>query len=170
VGRVRPGTRKVSVRLTVTYAGFSGESNAYAEAGADLLFLSYLRPLDTKMAVHALPKPLFNVVIDTPKEEMERAGLKVSVYPVQSSFIAHKALRDMLKELRTTGAIANLAQRTPSMEEFGRSLQLGIKPIAFLDLLMNYLLNVVPGSENAAMCHIHLEIEALKQYTIPGKY
>jgi 2,3-dimethylmalate lyase len=93
-------------------------ANAYAEAGADLLFLPYLRLRDTRKAVDALPKPLFNVAIDTPKEELERAGLKVAVYPVQSLFIAYKAVRDMVKELRATGTIANLAQRTPSQEEF----------------------------------------------------
>jgi 2-methylisocitrate lyase-like PEP mutase family enzyme len=93
-------------------------ANAYAEAGADLLFLPYLRLRDTRKAVDALPKPLFNVAIDAPKEELERAGLKVAVYPVQSLFIAYKAVRDMVKELRATGTIANLAQRTPSQEEF----------------------------------------------------
>jgi len=93
-------------------------ANAYAEAGADLLFLPYLRPKDTKKAVDALPKPRFNVVIDTPKDELERAGLKVAIYPVQSVFITYKAVRDMFKELKATGTIANFAQRTPSWEEF----------------------------------------------------
>ena len=37
---------------------------------------------------------------------------------MQSLFIAYKAVRDMLNELRATGTIANLAQRTPSREEF----------------------------------------------------
>jgi 2,3-dimethylmalate lyase len=93
-------------------------ANAYAEAGADLLFLPYLRLRDTKKAVDALPKPLFNVVMDTPKEELEKAGLKVAIYPVQSLFIACKAVRDMVKELKETGRIGNLAQRSPSQDEF----------------------------------------------------
>jgi 2-methylisocitrate lyase-like PEP mutase family enzyme len=93
-------------------------AQAYAEAGADLLFLPYLRPKDTQKAVAAVPKPLFNVVIDTPREELARAGLKVAVYPVQSLFVAYKAVRDMLKEVKETGTIANWAQRTPTWEEF----------------------------------------------------
>jgi 2,3-dimethylmalate lyase len=93
-------------------------AHAYAEAGADLLFLPYLRAKDTKKAVEALPKPLFNVVIDTPKDELEQAGLKVAIYPVQSLFIAYKAVRDMVKELKATGTVANFAQRTPGWEEF----------------------------------------------------
>lgn len=92
-------------------------AQAYAEAGADLLFLPYLRLKDTQKAVAALPKPLFNVVIDTPQEEVARAGLKVAVYPVQSLFIAYKAVRDMLKELKATGTIAHWTQRTPTWEE-----------------------------------------------------
>jgi 2,3-dimethylmalate lyase len=95
-------------------------AHAYAEAGADLLFLPYLRVKDTKKAVDALPKPLFNVVIDTPQNELAQAGLKVAVYPVQSLFITYKAVRDMIKELKTTGTIANFAQRTPSFDEFNQ--------------------------------------------------
>lgn len=91
---------------------------AYAEAGADLVFLPYLRSKDTKRAVEALSKPLFNVVIDTPQAELAQTGLKVAVYPVQSLFITYKAVRDMMKELKATGTIANWAQRTPSWEEF----------------------------------------------------
>jgi 2,3-dimethylmalate lyase len=93
-------------------------AHAFSEAGADLLFLPYLRLRDTRKAVDALTKPLFNVFIDTPKEDLERAGLKVAVYPVQSLFITYKAVRDMVKELRMNGRIANLAQRIPSQEEF----------------------------------------------------
>src|SRR6266436_9403184 len=88
-------------------------ANAYAEAGADLLFLPYLRVRDTKAAVDALPKPLFNVVIDTPKGELERAGLKVAVYPVQSLFIAYKAVRDMIKELSNTLTLHDALPSSP---------------------------------------------------------
>jgi 2-methylisocitrate lyase-like PEP mutase family enzyme len=105
-------------------------ANAYAEAGADLLFLPYLRPKDTKRVVDAVPKPLFNVALDTPKDELERAGLKVAVYPVQSLFITYKAVRDLMKELKTTGTVANFAQRTPSWEEFNEFI--GAKEAASL--------------------------------------
>jgi 2-methylisocitrate lyase-like PEP mutase family enzyme len=93
-------------------------ANAYAEAGADLLFLPYLRLRDTRKVVDGLPKPLFNVVTNTPREELERAGLKVAIYPVQSLFFAYKAVRDMVRELKASGTIANYEQRTPKMEEF----------------------------------------------------
>jgi 2,3-dimethylmalate lyase len=93
-------------------------ANAYAEAGADLLFLPYLRPRDTSKVVDALPKPLLNVVIGTPRLELEQAGLKVAIYPVQSLFVAYRAVREMVKELKSTGTIGNFAQRTPTMEEF----------------------------------------------------
>jgi 2-methylisocitrate lyase-like PEP mutase family enzyme len=93
-------------------------ANAYAEAGADLLFLPYLRLRDTRKVVDALPKPLLNVVMDTPRQDLEQAGLKVAIYPVQSLFLAYKAVREMIKELKSTGTIGNFAQRAPSMEEF----------------------------------------------------
>ncbi len=91
---------------------------AYAEAGADVLFLPYLRLEDTKRAAEALPKPLLNVVIDTPKEALEAAGLKVGIYPVQTLFLAYIAARDMLKELKTSGTIADFSERSPSWKEF----------------------------------------------------
>jgi 2-methylisocitrate lyase-like PEP mutase family enzyme len=49
---------------------------------------------------------------------LEQAGLKVAIYPVQSLFLAYKAVREMIKELKSTGTIGNFAQRAPSMEEF----------------------------------------------------
>ena len=91
---------------------------AYAEAGADLIFLPYLRAKDTKRVVEALAKPLFNVIIDTPQSELQPTGLKVAAYPVQSLFITYKAVRDMVKELKSSGTIANWAQRTPTFDEF----------------------------------------------------
>jgi 2-methylisocitrate lyase-like PEP mutase family enzyme len=93
-------------------------ATAYAEAGADLLFLPYLRLRDTRKVVNALPKPLLNVVITEPKQDLEAAGLKVAIYPIQSLFIAYKAVRETIKELRSTGNISNFAQRTLTMEEF----------------------------------------------------
>jgi 2,3-dimethylmalate lyase len=95
-------------------------ANAYAEAGADLLFLPYLRLRDTRKVVDALPKPLLNVVMDTHRQDLEAAGLKVAIYPVQSLFVAYKAVREMVNELKATGTIANFAQRTPGMEEFNQ--------------------------------------------------
>ena len=93
-------------------------ANAYAEAGADLVFLPYLRLRDTRKVVDALSKPLLNVVIDTPRQDLEQAGLKVAIYPVQSLFVAYRAVREMIKELKSAGTIGNFAQRTPTMEEF----------------------------------------------------
>jgi hypothetical protein len=37
---------------------------------------------------------------------------------VQSLFVAYQAVREMVKELKASGTISNLAQRTPSMEDF----------------------------------------------------
>ncbi len=93
-------------------------AHTYAEAGADLLFLPYLRLRDTRKVVDVLPKPLLNVVIDTPRQDLEQAGLKVAIYPVQSLFVAYRAVREMIKELKSSGTIGNFAQRTPTMDEF----------------------------------------------------
>jgi 2-methylisocitrate lyase-like PEP mutase family enzyme len=91
---------------------------AYADAGADLLFLPRLRLKDTMKVVKAVPRPLLNIVIDNPKAALEEAGLKVGIYPVQSLLVSYSAVRSMMKELKGTGTIADLAKRVPSWEEF----------------------------------------------------
>jgi 2,3-dimethylmalate lyase len=95
-------------------------ANAFAEAGADLLFLPYLRVSDTKKVVDALAKPLLNVVITEKKRDLEAAGLKVAIYPIQSLFLAYKTVREMMQELKSSGDIGNFGQRAPTMEEFNR--------------------------------------------------
>lgn len=45
-------------------------------------------------------------------------SLKVGIYPVQTLFLAYKAARDMLKELKSSGTIANFSERSPSWDEF----------------------------------------------------
>jgi 2-methylisocitrate lyase-like PEP mutase family enzyme len=57
------------------------------------------------------------VVIEN-KQDLEAAGLKVAIYPIHSLFVAHKAVREMTKELKSAGNISNFAQRTPTMDKF----------------------------------------------------
>ena len=91
---------------------------AYVEAGADMVFIAGLQLKDMPSVVGALPVPLLNVVRDTPRADLEKAGLKVGIYYAQSMQVAFKAVRDMFRELRETGTISNLDGRTPSREEF----------------------------------------------------
>ena len=43
-----------------------------------------------------------------------------------------------------------------------QATQVGLTPLALPDLLMHYLLNVMPGSEHAARRHVDLELEEIR--------
>lgn len=93
-------------------------SKAYAAAGADVAFIAGLQLKDMKATAEALPVPLFNVVRDTPKEELERNGLKIACYHAQAMQVAFQAVRELMRELKSTGTIKNLAARTPERQEY----------------------------------------------------
>jgi 2-methylisocitrate lyase-like PEP mutase family enzyme len=82
------------------------------------VFRTYEPTRDRLVAVKVFRLDVTPEQARTLADELARAGLKVAVYPVQSLFIAYKAVRDMIKELKATGTIANWTQRTPTWEEF----------------------------------------------------
>lgn len=93
-------------------------AKAYAQAGADIAFIAGLQLQNMRATADALPIPLFNVVRDTPLAELERNGLKIACYHAQLMHVAFYAVREMARELKSTGTIKNLAARTPTREDF----------------------------------------------------
>ena len=92
--------------------------NAYAEAGADMAFMPGLQLKDMKATTSALPIPLFDIVRDTPVEELRRNGLKIACYYFQAMQVAFHAVRELMRELKSTGTIKNLAGRIPTQQEY----------------------------------------------------
>lgn len=78
--------------------------------------------------------------------------------------IAASALSGWIERRKSFFYVRAYSRRYSTLYEvFEGREPLGIKPIVLPDLLMHYLLNVVPGSENAARRHLDLEIEALSR-------
>jgi len=85
---------------------------AYIEAGADVIFLEAPRSVEEiKMAADCLSVPLLANMVEngqTPlltKNELQKMGYRIAIYPVTAIYTATKAIVDNLESLKQTGTI-----------------------------------------------------------------
>jgi len=95
---------------------------AYAEAGADLVFLVALQSADIPKAARAISVPLFNINTFVPVSEEERNGLKVIIFFSASFFIEYRALSELMQTIKNTGTLESYEERLPSPDEFDEFL------------------------------------------------
>ena len=95
---------------------------AYSEAGADVVFVAGATVRQTPTIVKATSRPAMCIVpVDQPDAALDllrEARVKLAVYSGPILGVAAKAVRDALMELKQTGRIANLQQRTLSRQDF----------------------------------------------------
>ena len=97
----------------------------YGEAGADVLFVEAPSMEQLPKIGPALPGAplLYNMATSgkTPflrKDEIERLGFKIIIYPNWMMLAAIKAASQVLATLKETGTIAGIAKEVPSFKEF----------------------------------------------------
>jgi 2-methylisocitrate lyase-like PEP mutase family enzyme len=96
----------------------------YREAGADVLFVEAPGPAELPLIAPRLKAPLlYNMATSgkTPflaKDEIERLGFKLIIYPNWLMLAAIRAASGVLARLREEGTIAGVAQEVPSFKEF----------------------------------------------------
>jgi len=97
----------------------------YGEAGADVLFVEAPSMEQLPKIAPALPGAplLYNMATSgkTPflrKDEIERLGFKIIIYPNWMMLAAIKAASQVLATLKETGTIAGIAKEVPSFKEF----------------------------------------------------
>jgi 2-methylisocitrate lyase-like PEP mutase family enzyme len=96
----------------------------YREAGADVLFVEAPSADELPMIAPRLQAPLlYNMATSgkTPflgRDEIERLGFKLIIYPNWMMLAAIRAASAVLAELKQTGSIANVAREVPSFREF----------------------------------------------------
>ncbi len=96
----------------------------YREAGADVLFIEAPSKEQLPRIAPRLKAPLlYNMATSgkTPflgKEEIERLGFKIIIYPNWIMLAAIKAASQVLATLKETGTIAGIARDVPSFKEF----------------------------------------------------
>jgi len=99
-------------------------AQAYAEAGADMLFVEAPGPAQLPDIVPRLAKPvLYNMATSgkTPflkREEIEALGFKLIIYPNWMMLAAIKAATEVLQTLKRDGTIAAIAPDVPSFQQF----------------------------------------------------
>lgn len=96
----------------------------YKEAGADVLFVEAPSAEQLPKIAPRLKAPLlYNMATSgkTPllgREEIERLGFKIIIYPNWVMLAAIRAASEALAVLKETGTIAGMAQDVPSFKEF----------------------------------------------------
>lgn len=97
---------------------------AYAQEGADVLFLEAPRPVDQlKAAVATVDKPLLVNISEggrTPiveLDELRELGVKIALYPSSAFFATAYAVRNVATVLHTTGSTSSIAHEMVSLEE-----------------------------------------------------
>ena len=96
----------------------------YREAGADVLFVEAPNAEQLPKIAPRLRAPLlYNMAASgktpfLPKEEIERLGFKIIIYPNWVMLAAIRAASEVLATLKETGTIASIASEVPSFREF----------------------------------------------------
>ena len=96
----------------------------YREAGADMLFVEAPNAEQLPKIAPRLKAPLlYNMAASgkTPflgREEIERLGFKLIIYPNWTMLAAIRAASEVLATLKQTGSIAGVAREVPSFKEF----------------------------------------------------
>jgi 2-methylisocitrate lyase-like PEP mutase family enzyme len=95
---------------------------AYSEAGADVVFVAGATVRQTSAIVKVTSRPAMCIVpVDQPDaafDVLRESRVKLAVYSGPILSIAAKAVRDALMELKQTGRIADLQQRTLPRQDF----------------------------------------------------
>jgi 2-methylisocitrate lyase-like PEP mutase family enzyme len=98
---------------------------AYAQEGADVLFLEAPRSVDQlKAAVSALDKPLLANISEGGKtpivelDELRELGVKIALYPSSAIFATAYAVRTVARVLHETGSTSSIAHEMVPLEEF----------------------------------------------------
>lgn len=99
-------------------------AKAYAEAGADLIYMSGLSPADVDKVAPAIPVPLMNMNYPRSRgerplslEELEGKGLKVVIYPLEALFAVCKAVTEVVQEIARSGNTRALRDRMATMAQ-----------------------------------------------------
>lgn len=93
---------------------------AYAEAGADVLFLAGMRLPDLPRAAEALKRPLMHTVNNVPFAEIRSHKINLAVYAGQLQSLALGAVEKALSELKSSGMIPDYAERVLPADVYAR--------------------------------------------------
>jgi len=98
---------------------------AYAEAGADVLFVEAPQTIaEMKEIARELKLPLIANMVEKgktpflPAEELEGIGYKIAIYPVSTLYAATRAMMRLLTQLKEKGSTEDCLEDLVSFEDF----------------------------------------------------
>lgn len=104
-------------------------ADAYAEAGADILFVESPESVDEMQRICAtFDKPLLANMVEggrTPvlsREDLEKLGYKLAIFPATGFLAVGKALQDVYGTLLETGSTTTLGDVLYSFEDFNKMI------------------------------------------------
>ena len=107
-------------------------AHAYAEAGADVLFVEAPQMVaEMEEIVRELKLPLIANMVEKGKtpfltaDELERIGYKIAIYPVSTLYAATRGIMKALKQLQEKGSTQACLDDLVSFEEFNNLVGVG---------------------------------------------
>jgi carboxyvinyl-carboxyphosphonate phosphorylmutase len=99
-------------------------AEAYAKAGADVLFIEALRtPEQAEQVARSIGLPLLYNFVETGKSpllsvpELERMGFKLVIFPVSALLVVCRVVANLMRELKQEGTTAHLMDNMVSLGE-----------------------------------------------------
>jgi 2-methylisocitrate lyase-like PEP mutase family enzyme len=97
---------------------------AYAEAGADVVFLAGAKIKTTPELRSATRRPVMTVTMptdpDSAPDVLRESGVKIACYAYQVMAVAIGAVQRALRDIQTTGRIQSYTELAVSIEEYSR--------------------------------------------------
>ncbi|MDX5359721.1 MAG: isocitrate lyase/PEP mutase family protein [Alphaproteobacteria bacterium] len=99
----------------------------YAEAGADIIFVEAPETVEQMEKIcRTIDKPLLANMVEggktplLPKEELEKLGYKIAIYPGTAFLAMGRAVEDVYSALHDTGTTGGMIDRLYKFEDFSR--------------------------------------------------
>lgn len=116
---------RTDARAVVGFEEATHRALAYADAGADVIFVEAPQTVEEMKAIaRTVGAPLMANMVEKGKTpfltvgELERLGYKVVIYPVSTLYAATKALRELLRHLKEDGTTAHCLDEMVTFGDF----------------------------------------------------
>jgi 2,3-dimethylmalate lyase len=118
---------RTDARAVTSLEDAIARANAYAAAGADILFVEAPQTIDEMVEIGRVIKvPLVANMVENGKtpvltaSDLERIGYKIAIYPVSALYAGTKAIIKMLRDLKEEGSTARSLNDLVGFQEFNQ--------------------------------------------------
>jgi len=116
---------RTDARAVYTLEEAIRRGNAYAKAGADVIFIEAMRSMEEiKKVTKSIKTPLLINLIEKGKtpliniEQVRKFGFGIVIYPLSSLYASAKAVSDLMEELKTKGTTEGMMKKMITFKKF----------------------------------------------------